>query len=43
MEQSNPDYLHGMIDYDIEFMLPHSDFFMDIELKTDFLTGNLRM
>jgi len=32
-----------MIDYDIEFMLPHSDFFMDIELKTDFLTGNLRM
>lgn len=34
---------HGIMTYDMLIDLPHSDFFFDIELKNDFLTGNFRM
>ena len=33
----------GMVEYDIMIDLPHSDFFIDVELKSDFLSGNIRM
>jgi len=34
---------NGIMDYNIMINLPHSDFFFDLEMKTDFLTGNFRM
>ena len=33
----------GILTYDMMIELPHSDFFLDLELKNDFLTGNFRM
>ena len=33
----------GFLNYDIVIDLPHSDYFFDVELKNDFLTGNFRM
>lgn len=34
---------NGIFNYDIVINLPHSDYFFDVELKNDFLTGNFRM
>lgn len=34
---------NGIMTYDMMVDLPHSDFFFDIELKNDFLTGNFRL
>ena len=33
----------GILEYDITIDLPHSDYFFDVEMKNDFLTGNFRM
>ena len=33
----------GIFTYDMWIELPHSDYFLDVELKNDFLTGNFRM
>ena len=33
----------GIFMYDMMIELPHSDYFLDVELKNDFLTGNFRM
>lgn len=33
----------GMFMYDMMIELPHSDYFLDVELKNDFLTGNFKM
>ena len=33
----------GILEYDIIVDLPHSDYFFDVEMKTDFLTGNFRL
>ena len=33
----------GRFHYDMLIELPHTDFFFDVELKTDFLTGNFHM
>jgi hypothetical protein len=40
---ANGDSENGNMYYDIRIDLPHSDFFFDLEMKTDFLTGNFRM
>ena len=34
---------NGIMEYDITIDLPHSDYFFDVEMKNDFLTGNFRM
>ena len=34
---------HGIVDYEIIIEMPHSDYYVDIEMKNDFLTGNFRM
>lgn len=43
MLTQNADPETGIIDYDVMIELPHSDYFIDIELRSDFLTGNYRM
>ncbi len=43
MQNADHETNHGMTDYDIEIIMPHSDFMVDVEMKTDFLTGNMRM
>ena len=35
--------VRGVMNYDMVIELPHSDYFLDVELKNDFLTGNFRM
>lgn len=34
---------NGIVDYEIILSMPHSDYFVDVEMKNDFLTGNFRM
>ena len=34
---------NGVLSYEMMIELPHSDYFLDVELKNDFLTGNFRM
>ena len=41
MEHTDPKT--GIMDYKINISLPHSDFFFDIQMKNDFLTGNFKM
>lgn len=33
----------GSLQYEIKLNFPHSDYYLDVELKTDFLTTNLVM
>ena len=42
-QNHDPETNEGMVDYDIEIILPHSDYMIDAEMKSDFLTGNMRM
>ena len=42
------EYIHmhnrnGVTDFDIQIALPHSDYLVDVELKTDFLTNRMHM
>jgi len=41
MEHTDPKT--GIMDYKINIGLPHSDFFFDVQMKNDFLTGNFKM
>ena len=43
MIAAHGDSISGVMDYDIVIELPHSDYFFDVEIKTDFLTGNFLM
>ena len=43
MIKAHGDAIDGVMDYDIVIELPHSDYFLDVEIKTDFLTGNFLM
>jgi hypothetical protein len=33
----------GLIQHDIAVDFPHSDYLLDVELKTDFATSNMKM
>jgi len=41
--KSKADSDHDTLQYDITLNIAHSDYYLDVELKTDFLTSNINM